>query len=101
MNNKNLIQIKQFCLYNEIEDTFITQLNNYGLIEIIVLEEEQYLQPEQLPSIEKMIRLHYDLKINLEGIDAIAHLLNKIEILQKNLIATQNKLRLFEQYQVE
>lgn len=101
MNNKNLIQIKQFCLYNEIENTFITQLNNYGLIEIIVLEEEQYLQPEQLPSIEKMIRLHYDLKINLEGIDAIAHLLNKIEILQKNLIATQNKLRLFEQYQVE
>lgn len=101
MNNKNLIQIKQFCLYHEIEEAFIAKLNNYGLIEIIVLEEEQYLQPDQLPSIEKMIRLHYDLKINLEGIDAIAHLLNKIEILQKNLIATQNKLRLFEQYQVE
>lgn len=101
MNNKNLIQIKQFCLYHEIEDAFIAKLNNYGLIEIIVLEEEQYLQPEQLPSIEKMIRLHYDLNINLEGIDAIAHLLNKIEVLQKNLIATQNKLRLLEQYQVE
>ncbi len=101
MNNKNLIQIKQFCLYHEIEDVFIAKLNNYGLIEIIVLEEDQYLQPEQLPSIEKMIRLHYDLNINLEGIDAIAHLLNKIEVLQKNLIATQNKLRLLEQYQVE
>jgi hypothetical protein len=101
MDNKNLIQIKQFCLYHEIEDTFISKLNNYGLIEIIVLEEEHYLQPEQLPAIEKMIRLHYDLKINLEGIDAITHLLNKIEILQKNLTATQNKLRLFEQYQIE
>lgn len=101
MDSKNLIQIKQFCLYHEIEDTFISNLNNYGLIEIVVLEEEQYLQPEQLPSIEKMIRMHYDLKINLEGIDAITHLLNKIEVLQKNLTATQNKLRLFEQYQVE
>ncbi|AYN03137.1 MULTISPECIES: chaperone modulator CbpM [unclassified Flavobacterium] len=101
MNNKNLIQIKQFCLYHEIEDNFISKLNDYGLIEIIILKEEQYLQPEQLPSIEKMIRMHYDLKINLEGIDAIAHLLNKIETLQKNLTATQNKLRLFEQYQVE
>lgn len=101
MNSKNLIQIKQFCLYHEIEDTFITQLNNYDLIEIIVLEEEHYLQPEELPLIEKMIRLHYDLKINLEGIDAIANLLNKIEALQKNLTATQNKLRLFEQYNVE
>jgi hypothetical protein len=101
MDNKNLIQIKQFCLYHEIEDTFISNLNNYGLIEIVVIEEEHYLQPEQLPAIEKMIRMHYDLKINLEGIDAITHLLNKIEVLQKNLTATQNKLRLFEQYQVE
>ncbi|MCC9073753.1 chaperone modulator CbpM [Flavobacterium sp. F-65] len=101
MDNKNLIQIKQFCIYHEIEDSFIAKLDSYGLIEIIVLEEEQYLHPEQLPSIEKMIRLHYELKINLEGIDAITHLLNKIEVLQKNLTTTQNKLRLFEQYQVE
>ena len=101
MNSKNLIQIKQFCLYHEIENTFITELNNYGLVEIIIQEEDEYLQPEQLPAIEKMIRMHYDLKINLEGIDAIYHLLNKIELLQQNLTATQNKLRLFEQYQIE
>jgi len=99
MNSKNLIQIKQFCLYHEIENTFITELNNYGLVEIIIQEEDEYLQPEQLPEIEKMIRMHYDLKINLEGIDAIYHLLNKIEVLQQNLTATQNKLRLFEQHQ--
>ncbi|WP_264536877.1 chaperone modulator CbpM [Flavobacterium sp. N1736] len=101
MSSKNLIQIKQFCIYHEIENTFITELNNYGLVEIIIQEEDQYLQPEQLPAIEKMIRLHYDLKINLEGIDAIYHLLNKIETLQQNLTATQNKLRLFEQHQIE
>ncbi|MEZ0128757.1 chaperone modulator CbpM [Flavobacterium sp. LBUM151] len=101
MNSKNLIQIKQFCIYHEIENTFITELNNYGLVEIIIQEEDEYLQPEQLPAIEKMIRMHYDLKINLEGIDAIYHLLNKIEVLQQNLTATQNKLRLFEQHQIE
>lgn len=101
MNSKNLIRIKQFCVYHEIENTFITELNNYGLVEIIIQEDDEYLQPEQLPAIEKMIRLHYDLKINLEGIDAIYHLLNKIEILQQNLTATQNKLRLFEHHQIE
>ena len=101
MNSKNLIQIKQFCLYHEIENTFITELHNYGLVKIIVLEEDEYLQPEQLPTVEKMIRLHYDLKINLEGIDAIANLLNKIEILQQNLITTQNKLRLYEEHHIE
>ena len=101
MNSKNLIQIKQFCVYHEIENTFITELNNYGLVEIIIQEEDEYLHPEQLPAIEKMIRMHYDLKINLEGIDAIYHLLNKIETLQQNLTATQNKLRLFEKHQIE
>ncbi|MDA6071275.1 chaperone modulator CbpM [Flavobacterium sp. AC] len=101
MNSKNLIQIKQFCLYHEIDNTFITDLHNYGLVQIIILEEDEYLQPEQLPAVEKMIRLHYDLKINLEGIDAIANLLNKIEVLQQNLTATQNKLRLYEHYQIE
>lgn len=101
MNSKNLIQIKQFCVYHEIDNTFITELNNYGLVEIIIQEEDEYLQPEQLPAIEKMIRMHYDLKINLEGIDAIYHLLNKIEALQQNLTATQNKLRLFEHHRIE
>jgi hypothetical protein len=101
MSNKNLIQIRQFCLYHEIENTFITELHNYGLVKIIIQEEEEYLEPEQLPSVEKMIRMHYDLKINLEGIDAIANLLNKIEVLQQNLTATQNKLRLYEHHQIE
>ena len=101
MNSKNLIQIKQFCLYHEIENTFITELNNYGLVEIIILNEDKYLHSEQLPTIEKMIRMHYDLKINFEGIDAIYHLLNKIELLQQNLNAAQNKLRLFEQHETE
>jgi len=101
MNSKNLIQIKQFCLYHEIENTFITELHNYDLVKIIFLEEDEYLQPEQLPAVEKMIRLHYDLKINLEGIDVIANLLDKIEVLQQNLTVTQNKLRLYEQHQIE
>ncbi|MDL2142028.1 chaperone modulator CbpM [Flavobacterium tructae] len=101
MSSKNLIHIKQFCVYHEIENTFITELHNYGLVKIILLEEDEYFQPEQLPTVEKMIRLHYDLKINLEGLDVIANLLSKIEGLQQNLTATQNKLRLYEQHQIE
>lgn len=101
MNSKNLIQIKQFCLYHEIENSFIAELNNYGLVEIVIQDEDEYLETEQLPVVEKMIRLHYDLKINMEGIDAIAHLLNKIEVLQQNLNIVQNKLRLFEQNETE
>ena len=97
MATKNLIQIKQFCVYHEIENTFIKELSNYGLIHIVLEENDEYLEPEQLPIIEKMIRMHYDLNINLEGIDAIYHLLNKIETLQQHLTNTQNKLRIYEE----
>lgn len=97
MASKNLIQIKQFCVYHEIENTFIEELSNYGLVHIILEENDKYLEQEQLPVIEKMIRMHYDLNINLEGIDAIYHLLNKIETLQQHLTNTQNKLRIYEE----
>ncbi len=42
MSSKNLIQIKQFCLYHEIENTFINELNNYGLVEIIFEENDEF-----------------------------------------------------------
>jgi MerR HTH family regulatory protein len=42
--------------------------------------------------------LHYELDINLEGIDAIATLLKKIDALEQELIATKNKLRVFEHH---
>jgi hypothetical protein len=88
-------------VYHEIENTFIKELNSYGLVEIIIEKDDEYLQPEQLPALEKMIRMHYDLNINLEGIDAIYHLLNKIETLQQHLTNTQNKLRIYEENQTD
>ena len=44
-----------------------------------------------------MMRLHYELDINMEGIDAISNLLLKIDNLQQELTAAKNKLRLFEE----
>ncbi|KVV14020.1 chaperone modulator CbpM [Flavobacterium sp. TMP13] len=96
MSNANLILIRQFCVVHEIEYTFITDLKNYGLIDVVIEENEEFLHHEQLPTVEKMIRLHYDLKVNLEGIDVITNLLEKIENLQQNLTSSQNKLRLYE-----
>jgi hypothetical protein len=43
-----------------------------------------------------MMRLHFELDINIEGIDAISNLLQQIDNLQKELISTKNKLRLYE-----
>ena len=96
METKNLVLIEQFCLHHQIDFSFIHALNEFGLIEVIVVENNQYLQHEQLKDVEKMMRLHYELNINLEGIDAIANLLNQINQLNQELMAAKNKLKFFE-----
>lgn len=98
MSNTKLISIQHICTVHEIEYTFITELKNYGLVELLIEEEQEYVVEEQLPTLEKMIRLHYDLNVNVEGLDVISNLLDKIENLQQTLRATENRLRLHEEW---
>ena len=96
MNSKDLVLIDLFCFHHGVEVDFMTALNDYGMMEIIVLEEKKYFAVEKLAVIEKIIRLHYDLEINLEGIDVIINLLNQIDDFKNQLVITQNKLDFFE-----
>jgi hypothetical protein len=43
-----------------------------------------------------MIRLHHELDINVEGVEAISHLLMLIEKMQEELTVVKNRLRLYE-----
>ena len=47
-------------------------------------------------NLEKFIRLYYELDINLEGIETITHLLQRINSLQDEIIILKNRLRLYE-----
>ena len=96
MENDNLIPLHQLCLHYNIEYSFIESLNDFGLVRITTIDETRYLFFEQIQPLEKMIRLHYDLDINLEGIEAIAHLLEKLDSLQEELRITRNRLTRYE-----
>lgn len=92
MSKKNFILINNLCKHYNVEMSFFNNLNEFGLIEIISVEESQYIHYDKIIDIEKMIRIHQELNINLEGIDVVFNLLNKIEELQNELIITKNKL---------
>lgn len=96
MNKEELILIDLFCQHHGIEVNFISALKEYGMIEIIMIEEKEFFSLKQLSSIEKIIRLHNDLEINLEGIDVILNLLNQIDDFKNQLTITQNKLDFFK-----
>jgi len=99
MATRNLIQIQQVCTHCGVEISFIHSLHELGHIEVIVENDDQFIDEEQLRTLEKMIYFHSELQINLEGIDAIAHLLHKIDSLQQELTATRNKLDAFSREQ--
>ena len=52
------------------------------------------MQFAQLPDVERYSRMYYDLSINIEGIDAIHHLLERMESMQQEIYSLHNKLKL-------
>jgi chaperone modulatory protein CbpM len=85
-----LIAIESFCTYYNVEFSFLESLNEFGLIEIVPVENNRFLYEHQLKEVEKMIRLHYDLEINMAGIDAISHLLKRMEEMQQEIKMLRN-----------
>lgn len=96
MKNDDLLPVELLCTHYNIEVSFITSLTEFGLIEITKVEETNYLYKTQIKDLEKLIRLHYELDINMEGIDAISHLLRRVDNLHEELTALKNRLRLYE-----
>jgi chaperone modulatory protein CbpM len=96
MQTEYLIAVDEFCAHNDIEISFIRTLHQTGLIQITTIEETKYIDANQIQQLEKFIRLYYELDINLEGIETITHLLQRINSLQDEIIALRNRLRLYE-----
>lgn len=96
MQEENLIPASEFCLHHNIEISFLQSLQEYGLIDIVTIEQGSFVDSNCLSELEKMVRLHYDLEINMEGIDAITHLLKKLQTMQDEISVLKNKLRVYE-----
>lgn len=83
-------------MQSQIEPDFIAQLENEGLIEITVIDNKSYINVSQLKNLEQYIRWHYDLSINIEGIDVIKSLLDKMSDMQNEILRLKEKLRLID-----
>jgi hypothetical protein len=96
MSEENLIPANEFCLHHNIEISFIYSLQEFGLIEITIKDEQTFLSSSQLNELEKLMRLHYELDINFEGMDAIINLLRKLQEAEEEMSKLKDKLRLYE-----
>ena len=64
----------------------------YEILQVEHEEDDGMLHVEDLPILEKMVRLHNELDINPEGLQAIYHLLGQVESLQQEVASLKKKL---------
>lgn len=93
---KKLIAVDEFCHLAHVETSFVTLLEQSGLLELMVLQETRYIEADQLRHLEKMARCYYDWDINMEGLEAITHLLQQINTLHDETVMLKNRLRFYE-----
>lgn len=96
MNTKDLITIQHFCNCYNIPVSFINALHEFELIELVERNETSYVRQTHVKIIEKMMRMHYELDINMEGLDAIHNLLKQIESLQQEILHLNNQLQFYK-----
>ncbi|MFI5157100.1 MAG: chaperone modulator CbpM, partial [Chitinophagales bacterium] len=85
-----------FCRHYQVEPTFLQSLGEFGLIELKEVENEKYIHKDALQALEKFIHLHYDLNINMEGLDAIEQLLQRVKEMHMELIRLRSRLNIYE-----
>lgn len=78
-------------IYN-IEITFFDELVDNGLLKVETEDNVRYLIYEDLQVFEKFANWHYDLEVNLPGLEVIHHMLRKMEDLHKKNRDLMNKL---------
>jgi len=94
--NTDLIIIKEYCLQSRIEPDFIVQLVNEGLLEITVIDNEDYINSSQLSELEQYARWYYDLSINVAGIDVVHNLLDRMNEMRIEMTRLREQLRLLD-----
>ena len=90
---ENLIAATDICMYHDVEYTFISSLQEAGLVELKIVNHTTFIPESELQKLEKMIRMHHELEINIAGIEAITHLLERVEQMQEEMRVLRNRLR--------
>jgi len=96
MQTAEMIPAEEFCFHHRVELSFISSLHESGLIELSREDEKIFIYSSQLDVVERLVRLHSELDINLEGIETVNHLLQRMHEMQQQIVSLSNRLRYYE-----
>jgi hypothetical protein len=94
---KQLLKINDICELYDVEFDFIDKIIENELIPTVENDSELFIEENELPVLEKIINLHYDLGVNIEGIEVILNLLEKIDELNEEITRLNRIVKYFDQ----
>ena len=80
--SKEKITYRECVQIYQVEEVFLDALHSSGLIEVVIEEEDRYIEYDYLQEIEQYVRWYYELEINIEGIEALHHMLQQVRDLE-------------------
>ena len=94
MNEKRILYSECIRIY-EVEEPFIDSLHDLGLIHVVE-EDERFIEFDELSELEQFVRWHNDMDINVEGIEALHHMLVRVKSLQTEIENLRNELQFYK-----
>ncbi|NOQ75280.1 MAG: hypothetical protein GQ574_24930 [Crocinitomix sp.] len=97
MEKPDFIAIVDLTVVYEVKLDFFNAIIEHELVTVYEIEGAVCIDSVDIGKLEQIIRLTNELKINLEGVDVILNLLDRIELMKEELIDTKHKLRFLEE----
>lgn len=96
MAAEKYIWIRDFCQGHSLEEAFLYELQEFDLIRIVEVESQPALHRRELRRLERLVRLHHDLQISPQGLQAVQHLLDRLETMEQELWQLRRRLGRWE-----
>lgn len=94
--SKEKITYRECVQIYQVEEVFLDALHSSGLIEVVIEEEDRYIEYDYLQEIEQFVRWYYELEINIEGIEALHHMLQQVRDLQSDVERLRSELKFYK-----
>ena len=91
-----LLKITEYCIHYNIEQSFIADLEESGIISLTAVGPDKFIHEDQFTELDRYVHFYYDLNINIEGIDVLKHMLNRINNLHQRIGQLENRLKFHE-----
>ena len=93
---KKYIEIREFCKGHDLEEGFVYELYALGIIKIKKVDELAVLRLRDLGRLERLVRMHRDLELNVQGLQAVQHVLDQLEIARNEIRALRTMMGRWE-----